>query len=85
MLGYYSDEWVDEPILGFLSIFSIDEKPTTQFDFSTFLADNIHEHFMNFDMEGMFRYSSILAYLFIFFQADKFGFSMQKMDGDGRP
>jgi hypothetical protein len=43
LLGYYSDQWVDEPILGFLSIFSTDEKPTTQFDFSTFLADNIHE------------------------------------------
>jgi hypothetical protein len=49
------------------------------------LADNIHEQFMNFHMEGMFRYSSILAYLFVFFQADKFVFSMQKMDGDGRP
>jgi hypothetical protein len=36
-------------------------------------------------MKGMFRYSSILAYLFVFFQADKFIFSMQKMDGDGRP
>ena len=43
LLGYYSDQWVDEPILGFLSIFSTDEKPTTQFDFSTFLAENIHE------------------------------------------
>jgi hypothetical protein len=84
LLGYYSDQWVDEPILSFLSIFSTDENPTTQFDFSTFLADNIHEQFMNFGMEGMFRYSSILAYLFIFFQVDKFGFSMQKMDGDGR-
>jgi hypothetical protein len=29
LLGYYSDQWVDEPILGFLSIFSTDEKPTT--------------------------------------------------------
>jgi hypothetical protein len=48
LLGYYSDQWVDEPILGFLSIFSNDEKPTTQFDYSTFLADNIHEQFMNF-------------------------------------
>jgi hypothetical protein len=27
MLGYFSEEWVDEPILGFLSIFSIEEKP----------------------------------------------------------
>jgi hypothetical protein len=85
LLGYYSDQWVDEPILGFLSIFSTDENPTTQFDFSTFLADNIHEQFVNFGTEGMFRYSSVLAYLFVFFQADKFGFSMQKMDGDGKP
>jgi hypothetical protein len=36
LLGYYSDQWVDEPILGFLSIFSIDKNPTTQFD----LLDN---------------------------------------------
>jgi hypothetical protein len=68
-----------------LSIFSTNEKPTTQFDFSTFLADNIHEQFVNFSTEGIFRYSSILAYLFVFFQADKFIFSMQKMDGEGRP
>jgi hypothetical protein len=85
LLGYYSDLWVDEPILVFLSIFSTDEKPTTQFDFSTFLANNIHEKFMNFGMEGMFRYSSILAYMFVFYQADKFIFSMQKMDAYGKP
>jgi hypothetical protein len=85
LLGYYSDQWVDEPILGFLSIFSNDEKPTTQFDFNTFLVDNIHEQFMNFGTEGMFRYSSVIAYMFVYFQADKFSFSMQKMDADGRP
>jgi hypothetical protein len=33
LLRYYSDEWVDEPILGFLSIFSTKEKATTQFNF----------------------------------------------------
>jgi hypothetical protein len=49
LVGYYSNQWVDKPILGFLSIFSNDEKPTTQFG-----------------MEGMFRYSSILAYMFFF-------------------
>jgi hypothetical protein len=85
LLGYYSNQGVDEPILVFLSIFSTDEKPTTHFDFSTFLANNIHEQFVNFVTEGMFRYSSILAYLFIFFQVEKIAFSMQKMDGDGRP
>jgi hypothetical protein len=85
LLSYYSDQWVDEPILGFLSIFSNDEKPTTQLDYNTFLADSIHEQFVNFSTEGMFGYSSILAYMFIYFQADKFSFSLQKMDADGRP
>jgi hypothetical protein len=33
----------------------------------------------------MFRYSSILVYLFLFFQADKFSFSQQKLDQDGNP
>jgi hypothetical protein len=85
LLGYYSDQWVDEPFMGFLSIFSNDERPTTQFDYSTFLANNIHEQFMNFTTEGMFRYSSILAYIFLYFQEDRFTFSMQKMDSDGKP
>jgi hypothetical protein len=85
LLGYYSDQWVDEPILGFLSIFSNDEQPTTQFDYSTFLATNIHDQFMNFPTEGVFRYSSILAYMFLYFQPERFSFSMQKMDADGKP
>jgi len=43
MLGYLSDKWVDEPILGFLSIFSTEERATIKFKFSQFLADNIHD------------------------------------------
>jgi hypothetical protein len=71
---------VDEPILGFLSIFSTKEKATTQFDYNSFLAENMHEQLFKFPTEGMFQYSSIMAYMFIFFQADKFLFPMQKMD-----
>jgi hypothetical protein len=55
------------------------------FDYNTFLANNIPEQLVNFSTEGMFRYSSILAYMFVYFQADRFNFSMQKMDTDGRP
>jgi hypothetical protein len=54
LLGYFFDQWVDEPIFGFLSILSTEEKPTTKFDYSTFLANNIHEQFFNFATEGMF-------------------------------
>jgi hypothetical protein len=85
LLGYYSDEWVDEPILGYLSIFSTEERATMQFDYNSFLAENIHEQLFKFPTEGMFRYSSILAYLFVFFQTDKFMFSMQKLDQNGKP
>jgi hypothetical protein len=33
LLRYFSNELVDEPILGFMSIFSTEEKATVQFDF----------------------------------------------------
>jgi hypothetical protein len=85
LLGYFSDEWVDEPILGFLSIFSTEEKATVQFDFSQFLADNIHDQFFKFSTEGMFRYSSVLVYLFLFFQSDRFSCALQKLDQEGNP
>jgi hypothetical protein len=75
-LGYFSDEWVDEPILGFLSIFFAEDKATIQFDYITFLAENIHDQLFRFATEGMFQYSSILAYIFTFFQEDRLSFPM---------
>jgi hypothetical protein len=39
----------------------------------------------NFPIEGMVQYYSILAYMFMFDQSDKFPFLMQKMDKDGKP
>jgi hypothetical protein len=83
-LCYFSDEWVDEPILGFLSIFSTEEKVVILFDYNGFLAENVHEQLENFPTKDMFRYSSILAYMFMFYQAEKFSFLMQKMDKDGK-
>jgi hypothetical protein len=67
LLGYFSNELVDEPILGFLSIFSIEERATIKFNFSQFLDDNIHDNILRFPTEGMFRYSSVLVYMFFFF------------------
>jgi hypothetical protein len=84
LLGYYSDEWVDEPILGFLSIFSTEEKATTQFDYSQFLVDIIHEQLFKFSTEGMSRYSSVMVYLFLLVQVEKFS-SLQKLDQDENP
>ena len=54
-------------------------------EYNTFLAENIHDQLSKFTLEGMFRYSSILAYIFTFFQAKRFSFQMQKMNKDGKP
>ena len=74
LLGYYLDEWVYEPILGFLSTLSLEEGISVAFDYGHFLENVILEKFLHFLTKGMFRYSSILMYMFIFFQIDKFPF-----------
>jgi hypothetical protein len=79
LLGYFLDEWVDEPILGFISIFSAEEKATIHDQ------ENIHDQLSKFSTEDLFRYSSILAYMFMFDQEDKFSFLMQKMDQERKP
>lgn len=69
ILGYHSNQWVDEPILGFLSTLSTENKASTIFNFSEFLADNIHEQFIKFPIEQVFSYTSILVYMFIYYQS----------------
>lgn len=85
ILGYYSNEWVDDPILVFFSTLSSEEGPSFTFDYGHFLSNVINEKFLQFLTEGMFRYLSILMYVFIFFQTDKFPFSVQKLDQQGEP
>jgi len=70
LLGYYSDQWVDEAIVGFISIFSVDSKPSIMFNFKQFLADSIHEKFIKFHTEEVFKYASMLVYMFLYFQGE---------------
>lgn len=53
ILGYYSNEWVDEPILGFLSTLSTEEGLLVTFDYCHFLENVIHEKFLQFLTKGM--------------------------------
>lgn len=63
LLGYNSDQYVDEAILGFSSIFSDDSKPIVLYNFSQFLAKTIHEHLSSLILN---KYSSMLQHLYIF-------------------
>ena len=85
ILGYFIDEYTDESILGFLSTMSPGQPLAVIFDYVGFIADAIHYQLTKLPTEGVFKYSSYLFHLFLFFQADKFPVSLQKMDVEGKP
>jgi len=85
LLGYYSYEWLDEPIFGFLSIFSTEERFSIKVNFSQFLADNIHDQLFRFPTERMFRYSLVLVYMVFFYQSDMFPCVLQKLNQEEIP
>lgn len=80
---YQTDRWVDESIIGFLSVFSIGEKPLVIFHYSRFLVEVFHEQFLKFSTEGVFKHATILDYLFLFHQEDRFQFPLYKLDEQG--
>ena len=85
ILEYFTDEYIDESIFGFLSTMSPSQPPTVIFDYASFIADAIHYQLTKLPTEGDFRYSSYLFHLFLFSQSDKFPVSLQKMDVEGKP
>jgi hypothetical protein len=56
-----------------------------KFNYSQFLADIIHEQILKFTTEEMFKYSSIMVYMFIFYQAYMFPFTLEKLNEQGIP
>ena len=84
ILGYFTDEYIDESILGFLSTMSPVQPPIVIFDYASFIVDTIYYQLTKLPTEGVFRYSSYLFHLFLFYQAGKFPVSLQKMDVEGK-
>lgn len=83
LLAHYYDQMVDEAIIGLLSNFSNDAKPLIVFNFSHFLVESIHQKLVKFPTYEVFKYASILVYMFLYFQGDKMNFSLQKLDETG--
>lgn len=71
LLGYQIDQWVDEAIIRYLSIFSKENKLAFMYNYSQFLAKAMHEELMNITTEGVFKYSSVLVHILIFLQGVK--------------
>lgn len=84
MLGYPIDQWANEVILGFLSVFSMVNKPSLIFNHNQFLGDNIHDQVLKFSTEGAFKHQSVLVYLLFFDQEDRFKSPFYKLDAQGK-
>ena len=85
ILGYFTYGFTDESILGFLFTLSPGQPPTLIFYYASCIADSIHHQLTKLPTEGVFRYSSYLFHLFLYFQSDKFPIALQKMDLEGQP
>lgn len=66
ILGCFTNEHVDESILGSLSIFSPDQPPAITFNFLQFLVDTMHDQLVKLLEEGAFKYSLVLFHMFLY-------------------
>jgi len=85
ILGYTTDEHVDEVVLSFLSIFSLGMPHVVIYNYALFIADRMHEKFIRLPTERVFKYSSVLFHIFLYYQSDRFPVNIQKLDTKGNP
>ena len=85
VLGYTTSELVEKIIIAFISIYSPGQPPAIMFGYAKFIADKMHYQFMILENERVFKHSSVLYHLFLYYQADRFPISLQKLDTKGNP
>lgn len=84
ILGYRTDEHVDEVIFAFISLFTPSKPPTIKFDYAQFIADKMREQLIRLPIERVFKFSTILSYLFLYYQTNKFPMKIRKCDSRGK-
>ena len=84
ILGYNSIEYVDETVLVMMLMFSPGKTPIC-YDYATYVSDKMHEQLMNLSRERVFRYSSYIYHLILYYQHEKFSFAMKRVDAEGNP
>ena len=66
-----------------LSIFTPGQPPAVKYDYATIIANKTHDQFINLDREGVFKYTSFIYYLLLYYQLDSFPFPIRKLDSKG--
>lgn len=83
VLGCTIDEFFDELVLAFMLIYTPGQPPVVLYNYIEFIAERMHEQFTRMHNERAFKYSPVLYHMFLYYQPNKFPFSLQKLDTKG--
>ena len=67
VLGYRTSEHVEGKMLVLLSVYSPGQPPARKFNFAKFIANKIHDQLSKVDRQGVFKYSSYIYHLFMYY------------------
>ena len=85
IMGFNSSEYVDDITLSLLSIFTPGQPPAVRYDYASYIANIIHDQFLNLEREGVFKYTSFVYHLVLYYQSDNIPFPIKKLDTKGNP
>ena len=83
ILGFRTSETVDETVFALMSIFTPGQPLVVKYDNATFIANTIHEQFMNLERERVFKYTLYMYHLLLYYQYESFLVFLKKLDARG--
>ena len=83
ILGFKTSEFFDDTNLVMLLMFTPGQPPAVKYDYASFIANKINQQFINLEREGVFKYTSFIYHLLLYYQSDSFSFPIRKLDSKG--
>jgi len=83
VLGFKTSEHIDEIVLVLLSAYSPGQPPAVKYNYAKFIANKIHDQLVKLDREGVFKYSSYIYHLFMYYQSNCFQCPIKRLDSKG--
>ena len=59
ILGFTTEEYVDELTFAYMTIFTHGQPHATKYDYAAFIADKMHDQFMRLENERVSKYSTV--------------------------
>lgn len=80
IMGFNTSEFYDEITLVLLSIFTPVQPPAVKYDYASYIANKIHDQFLRLDNEGVFKYTTFIYHLMLYYQLENIPFPVMKLD-----